>query len=154
MSSVTASCLETRDQNSPGIPLTFLRDYGFNGTVQEYPFFMQISLLFKENGPENSVILYSGLLQLASKDKPCHLTAQGKNKKNKWKMDRSPVAFAAFLEIVLSVRLYTQIWATSGTTCVAAGRWHTMWLALPVACPGSITSSHRHVLICHEKLNV
>lgn len=42
---------------------------------------MQISLLFKENGPENSVILYSGLLQLASKDKPCHLTAQGKKKK-------------------------------------------------------------------------
>ena len=100
MSSVTDFCLGTRDQNSPGIPLTFLRDYGFNGTVQEYPFFMQISLLFKENGPENSVILYSGLLQLASKDKPCHLTAQ---KKKKWKMDRSPVAFAAFLEIVLSL---------------------------------------------------
>lgn len=112
---------------------------------------MQISLLFKESGPENSVILYSGLLQLASKDEPCHLTAQ---EKNKWKVDRSPVAFAAFLEIVLSLCLYTQIWATSGTTFVAAGRWHTVWLALPVACPGSITSSHRHVLICHEKLNV
>lgn len=59
LSSVTDFCLGTRDQISPGIPLTFLRDYGFNGTVQEYPFFMLIARLFKENGPENSVILYN-----------------------------------------------------------------------------------------------
>lgn len=36
--SVTDFCLGTRDQNSPGIPLTFLRDYSFNSIVQEYPF--------------------------------------------------------------------------------------------------------------------
>lgn len=58
-SSVIDFCLGTGDQNSPGIPLTFLRDYGFNGTGQEYPFFMLISFLFKENGPESSVILYN-----------------------------------------------------------------------------------------------
>lgn len=51
-------------------------------------------------------------------------------------MDRSPVAFAAsaFLEIVLSVYLYTQIWATSGTTFVelmdgTSCGWLCQWLA-------------------------
>ena len=45
---------------------------------------MQISLLFKENGPENSVILYSGLLQLASRTNPAIWLHRKKKKKGKW----------------------------------------------------------------------
>ena len=36
---------------------------------------MLISLLFKENGPENSVILYDDPTAIGRRGQPCHLTA-------------------------------------------------------------------------------
>lgn len=64
------------------MPLTFLRDYGFNSTIQEYPFFMLIPLLFKENGPENSVILYDDPISVCEQGQTvpfdCNEKASGK----------------------------------------------------------------------------
>lgn len=86
LSSVTDFCLGTGDQRSPGTPLTFLRDHGVNGAVQEYPFFMLISFLFKENGPENSVILYNDTIAISQQGQTLPFDC---TEKNKWKRDRS-----------------------------------------------------------------
>lgn len=86
--------------------ITFLRDYGFNVMVQEYPFFMLISLPFKENGPENSVILYNDLIAISKQGRTLPFDCTEKKQEE---METSPVAFAAsaFLEIVLSACLCT-----------------------------------------------
>lgn len=67
------------------------------------------------------------LLQLASKDK----SAIWRHQRNTSKMDTNLVVFAAsaFLETVLSARLWAQIWATRNTTFLAAK--YSMWLAPP-----------------------
>lgn len=47
-----------------GAPLTLFCDFGFNGTTLDCLFFMLI-LLFKENGSENSIILYNDLTAIS-----------------------------------------------------------------------------------------
>lgn len=83
LSSVTDFCLGTGDPHSPGTPLTFLRDYGVNSAVQEYPFFMLISFLFKENGPENSVILDNDTIAISQQGQalPFDCTEKKREKK-------------------------------------------------------------------------
>lgn len=80
---------------------TLLRDHGFNCIVLEYPFFMLISLPFKENGPENSVILYNDPTAISKQGQTLPLDCFGKNK---WKTGTNLVVFAAsaFQKAVLS----------------------------------------------------
>jgi hypothetical protein len=61
-----------------------LRDYGFNGIVQEYPFFMPIFYLFKENGPENSLILYNGPSAISKQRQTLPFDCTHKKPNGKW----------------------------------------------------------------------
>lgn len=79
---------------------------------------MLISLLFKEDGPENSVLLYIDLDAISKPEQTLPFTAL----KTKWKMDINLMVFAAsaLLGIVLPACPSAQSWPTLGTIFLVA----------------------------------
>lgn len=113
-------------------PLTFLRDYGFNSIVQEYPFFMLISLLFKENGPENSVILYDDPTAIGRRGQPCHLTALKKQTENSRKCE-GVCSFSISRDCFISMAPSTN--PRRSSYHLPGSQQRVMWLAPPVTLP-------------------
>lgn len=116
------------------------RDCGFNGTVQDYPFFMLISFLFKEKGPENSVVLYNDPCAISNQGQTLPFVCTGKTD-GKWTQLQC-IRSIGISGPVISECLGPQLKSTLGTRS---------W---PLVLWPCLDGAARHALTCDEKLHV
>lgn len=93
---------------------------------------MLISLLFKENGPENSVILYDDPTAIGRRGQPCHLTALKKQTENSRKCE-GVCSFSISRDCFISTAPSTNPGRSSYH--LPGSQQRVMWLAPPVTLP-------------------